>query len=358
MNTSDLFAELYKTSFGTVRIYKDRSLNWYQSLAAALSDSGPGPVRVLDSKLLYFGPRFAESWRQRSRTVTALGDLRAEFEAAASRLILPNIGKDAVTLIDLGVGDFFKGYVLLDRLLRGPVRPVNYVLYDISYDMITLALDTEVPEFSAALRAVHDQHTLIAINAEFHELERYRGVLPAASQRCFGLFGNTLGGVADQGQLLRSISEALSGDDVFIAELQLLEAEPPSDAELLRRFARTKRFYVGPFLALGCPEAELDLEVRTEPSRDCETVNIICRVAKEFTARVETGENPEITVPEGEYCMLQIRKYRRQSLEGLFELSNLQIVDSYCTAASEQGERVFAYIAARKSTRGSMASGG
>jgi hypothetical protein len=212
-------------------------------------------------------------------------------------------------------------------------------------------IKTDVPEFSAVLRAIHERYQLIGINAEFQELEPYKQALPASAQKRFGLFGNTPGCKADQTGLLRCISNALSSDDIFIAEIQLLESDPPSDAELLRRFATTKNFYLGPFLTLGCSESELELGVKMQSSPDYITVNIICRVAKKTTTRVEAFDNLEITIPEGEYCALQIRKYKFQSLERIFRKAELEVVDSYSRSGSQQAERVFAYIAARKSAQ-------
>ena len=345
VHTSELLIEHHQTPFGTIPIYRDRTLNWYIAVAQALKNSGPGGV--LDSKLLYFGQGFARSWRHRSQTVIVPGNMRLDYEQAVSRLILPLLSTKNFTFVDLGVGDFYKGYVVLDKLLMETKKAFNYVLYDISYEMLTAVLDTDIPEFKAVLKAVRDRGRLIAINAAFDRLEECEKVLPTSEQKCFGLFGNTLGSDADPLRLLECIRRALSDEDLFVAELQLLESDPPSNEELLMHFSATKSFYAGPFLALGCDDSQIELGVNTESSNSHETVNVTCRLARKFTAHIEaTGYSQ--TIGEGEYTVLQIRKHKRQSLEQLFAESGFQIVDSYFTPTTSPGSRAFAYIAARR----------
>jgi len=347
LTSSNLTADYHQTSFGRVPLFRDLTLDWYKSAIRELADGRRS--RVMDSKLLYFGRGFADSWRNRSQTVIVPGDLRSAYETAVSRLILPNLRNKNLTFIDLGVGDFYKGYVILKTLLPEIDDTLNYVFYDISYEMLTSVLDTSVPEFKSILKTIYDRHELIGINAEFINLAKCEEVLPVSSHRCFGLFGNTLGSDANPARLLECIRNLLSADDVFVAELQLIEPEPPSDQELLNHFSLTKRFYVGPFLALGCSESQLELAVKTESSQAYETVNVSCRVTRAFVANIEALGYSQ-TIPEGEYKVLQIRKYRRESLEQLLRSAGFQVVDSYCTFGSTPGARAFAYLVARKQT--------
>lgn len=346
VNSGGLQVEYYDTAFGTVPIYKDSTLDWYQRLAAGFSDDSR--KRALSSSLLYFGPYLAESWVRRSRTKTAPGNMLAEFETAVSRLILPNLSKHDVTLIDLGVGEFSKGSIILNQLLRNPARRINYVLHDVSYDMIASVLRSHITAFMTTLGAVHRLGKIIAINADFYELDHYQNLLPSSGQKCLGLFGNTLGTQDHPERLLDCIRNVMCDGDVFMAELQLLEPDPPTDLELLERFAVTKDFYAGPFLALGYPDSELKLEARTEYFDRYAAVNIICKVMKTRTIKIQAPRNLEITIPEGEYCTLTICKYQPEAIAQLFNQSGLEIVDYYRTPSLDPRHRIFAHVAARK----------
>jgi hypothetical protein len=265
-------------------------------------------------------------------------------------------GNECLNVIDLGIGDFEKGHIVLDYLLRAPnVRTINYFPLDVSYEMLVLALRTRPDHYAAkTLQAVQGIGTITAINATFSQLDHYRHLFTPPSQNVFLLLGNTLGNEKEEAQTLAHIRAGMSDGDLLVTEVQLIEEEPPSLNEDNESIQKHKEFYTGPFRALGYDPRHIELSVRTNPAADetrgipAVTYEVVCRLRKPLSAQHPAFMNERIFVPADEViCVYLIRLYREGALEGFLEHAGFQIVKSRITAARTPKSRRFHYVVAR-----------
>lgn len=346
---------VYKpSSGGIVPIYRDlhSSLDWFAELEAGI---GP-PYRYLNSKLLYYGPDLAKFWIQRARADAANRDMIGLLEENLKELL--NLYRsDSVNVIDLGVGDFEKGHIVLEFFLKAPnVRTINYFPFDVSYEMLVLALRTRSDHYSAkTLQAVQRNGSITAINATFSQLEHYRHLLTPPSRNVFLLLGNTLGNESVESQTLAEISAGMNEGDLLLIEVQLIE-EPTSTSldEDNVAIQRHKEFFTGPFRALGYDPRNIDLSIRTNPAADeargipAITYEVICRLKKSLTAHHPAFTNGKIMVPAGEsICVYLIRLYREEALALFLTQAGFEVLQSQVMPARTPPRR-FHYVVARK----------
>lgn len=346
---------VYKpSSAGIVPIYRNlsSSLDWFVELEANISP----PYRYLNSKLLYYGPDLAKFWIQRARADAANRDMIGLLEENLKELLAP-YRTDSVNVIDLGVGDFEKGHVVLEFFLKAPdVRTINYFPVDVSYEMLVLALRTRPDHYSAkTLQAVQRNGSITAINATFSQLEHYRHLLTPPSSNIFLLLGNTLGNESVESQTLADIAAGMNAGDILLIEVQLIE-EPALTSldEDNVAIQRHKEFFTGPFRALGYDTRHIDLSIRTNPAADeargipAITYEVICRLKKPLTARHPAFSNEKISVPAGEdICVYLIRLYHEEALELFLTQAGFEVLQSRVTPARIPPRR-FHYVVARK----------
>lgn len=346
---------VYKpSSGGIIPIYRDlsSSLDWFVEFEANISP----PYRYLNSKLLYYGPGLAKYWIQRARADAANRDMIGLLEENLKQL-LHTYYPESINIIDLGVGDFEKGHLALEFFLKEPaVRTINYFPFDVSYEMLVLALRTRADHYSAkTLQAIQRNGSITAINATFSQLEHYRHLLTPPSTNIFLLLGNTLGNESVESQTLADIAAGMNPGDLLLTEVQLIE-EPMSTSleEDNVAIQQHKDFYTGPFRVLGYDERHIDLSIRTNPAVDeareipAVTYEVICRLKKPFTAHHPAFANEKISVPAGEeICVYLIRLYQEEALETFLNQAGFQVLESRVTAARTSPRR-FHYVVAQK----------
>ena len=345
---------VYKpSSAGIIPIYRDlsSSLDWFVELEANISP----PYRYLNSKLLYYGPGLAKFWIQRARADAANRDMIGLLDDKLKELLDP-YRADSVNVIDLGVGDFEKGHIVLEFFLKAPdVRTINYFPFDVSYEMLVLALRTRPDHYSAkTLQAVQRNGSITAINATFSQLEHYRHLLTPPSSNIFLLLGNTLGNESVESQTLADIAAGMNAGDLLLTEVQLIE-EPASTSleEDNVAIQRHKEFFTGPFRALGYESRHIDLSIRTNRAADeargipAITYEVICQLKRPLTARHPAFANEKISVPAGEaICVYLIRLYHEKALESFLNQAGFEVLESQVTARTPP--RRFHYVVARK----------
>ena len=342
------------SSAGIIPIYRDfhSSLDWFVELESNISP----PYRYLNSKLLYYGPDLAKFWIQRARADAANRDMLGLLEDNLKVLLNP-YRADSVNVIDLGVGDFEKGHIVLEFFLKErDVRTINYFPFDVSYEMLVLALRTRSDHYSAkTLQAVQRNGSITAINATFSQLEHYRHLLTPPSRNIFLLLGNTLGNESVESQTLAEIAAGMNAGDLLLTEVQLIE-EPVSTSleEDNVAIQRHKEFFTGPFRALGYDPRQIDLSIRTNPAADemrgisAVTYEVVCRLKKQLVAQHTAFGNGKITVPAGEsICVYLIRLYHEEALVSFLSKAGFEVMQSQVTPARIPPRR-FHYVVARK----------
>jgi hypothetical protein len=101
---------------------------------------------TLPSEMVYYGPGFAYQWLSASRGEGNLAQAQA-FEQALGQ-ILEFFGNQltqdrALSVIDLGIGDFEKGESVIKGLLALlSESSLQYVAYDISFEMVCTPLES------------------------------------------------------------------------------------------------------------------------------------------------------------------------------------------------------------------------
>ncbi|HEX5966377.1 MAG TPA: L-histidine N(alpha)-methyltransferase [Pyrinomonadaceae bacterium] len=346
---------VYKpSSAGIIPIYRDlnSSLDWFVELETNINS----PYRYLNSKLLYYGPGLAKFWIQRSRWDAANRDMIGLLDENLRELLDP-YRADSINVIDLGVGDFDKGHKVLEFFLKSPeVRTINYFPFDVSYEMLGLALRTRTDHFAATtLQAVQQNGSITAINATFSQLEHYRHLLTPPSSNIFLLLGNTLGNESVESQTLGYVAAGMNPGDLLLTEVQLIEKPVSTTIEEDNvAIQRHKEFFTGPFWALGYDRRNIDLSIRTNEALDkargipAVTYEVICRLKKPLRVRHPAFANDKISVPAGEdICVYLIRLYHEEALVPLLTQAGFEVLQSRVTPARTPPRR-FHYVVARK----------
>lgn len=346
---------VYKpSSGGIIPIYRDlsSSLDWFVELEANISP----PYRYLNSKLVYYGPGLAKFWIQRARADAANRAMLGQLEDNLQELLDPHLS-ESVNIIDLGVGDFEKGHIVLEFFLRAPeVRTINYFPLDVSYEMLVLALRTNPEHYSAkTLKAVQRDGSITAINATFSQLDRYRHLLTPPSRNIFLLLGNTLGNESVEIQTLAEIAAGMNAGDLLLTEIQLIEQQPPSIEEDNLAIQAHKEFFTGPFRALGYEPGNIDLSIQTNAAADqtrglpAVTYEVMCSLKRPLSAQHPAFANQKISVPAGErICVYLIRLYYEEALESFLNQAGFEVVKSRITPVPTPKSRRFQYVLARK----------
>jgi hypothetical protein len=334
---------------GIIPIYRDPTepLDWFAEVTHNLDSVRP----MLNPRLPYFGPGLASLWIRLCQSTKYVQEMNAEFSGHMNKLLRMSAGS-SINVIDLGIGDFNKGRIVLEKLIRRRVR-VNYVPVDVSYEMIVIALNRHGGDRSLLAR-LNDTGSIWAINSTFANLPKFRSVLPK-TKNLFLLLGNTLGNEMDESDMLAQIARVMNPDDELLVEVQLLEDHPPTTETLTDAFQEKKFFYGAPFFALGYREDDVDVWVSedSEPRGslpvDAWTVTVNATLKHEheihhpgLPRRVRIGPKPKVGIQI-------IRTYRHELPVELFEHAGLAVTDSVSTNTSDAEERRFQYIIAKRS---------
>jgi uncharacterized SAM-dependent methyltransferase len=339
-----------------VTIYRDAAanLNWFSEFKASMDQAVPS----FNSRMLYFGPGLASHWNRISREYDAYPENLEAFRGMLGKM-LAGPPTDGINLIDLGIGNFDKGEAILRYCLdRTEIKAINYFLYDVSYEMLGLALQIgEDTERDQVRRRVQARGSVVAINALFSDLDRYNHLFSPPSRNVFLLLGNTLGNEADEAQTLRDIRNGMNVGDILVTELQLAEDDPLSDAALTEAIQSSNYFYVGPFTAIGGGAVD-DYKISVRRDLDEErdrgdmaglSYKIICRPKVARTVRHPAYREHEVVrIPARDIVVYIVRKYRAATVKNFFEQAGFE--DINVTSSPDQGARSrrFCYITARK----------
>jgi predicted nucleotide-binding protein len=346
----NLIVNLTATSSGKpIAIYRDQktSLDWFSEFAFQIQNLIP----ALHPRLLYYAPSGAKFWRRASRG--ALGQIAIKQAFVDNyRQVLGELKSPALNLIDLGVGDFEKGRLLLDYYMEKN-STVNYFPLDISYDMIELALHDDEEQI---LSRVMEKVNVIGIHAAFANLREYKHLFERRSHpNIFLLLGNTLGNELSENDTLNDIKDGMYPGDILFTELQLIEEEPKSLDELTISIQPTKYFYAGPFASLGFDinliDVRFDLDMADPGSKKYGTMTY--KISCNFS-----GERREINHPAFEGSPLRIRrpsvvvaivrKYQEDGISTIFKEAGFEVLNQHSTEGTPPHFRRFHYITARK----------
>jgi hypothetical protein len=352
----------YKTSLGgIVPVYRDLStpIDWYGELEANLRP----PYRYVNSKLAYYGPGLAKFWIERARKDAANREMIRRLKEGLYD-VLAEYADESLNIIDLGVGDFEKGHIVLDFYLGTPgVQTINYFPLDVSYEMLSVALRTQDEHYAAStLQAVQRRGSIIGINATFSQLHQYNHLFSRPSRNLFLFLGNTLGNESDEIPTLRDIAAGMNAGDLLVTEVQLLERTPPPIEEDRAAIQQHKDFYTGPFRALGFDVRQIDLGIRINSADDerrgvpAVTYEVTCKLQKPLVVKHPAFANRELRVPaEEDVCVHLIRLYKDNAIFDFLGEAGLDVVKSYVTEAESPTARRFEYVVAQKQARSEVA---
>jgi hypothetical protein len=339
-----------------VPVYRDVESvdDWFVLLEQALRRPQPR----LDSKMLYFGPGAANGWVHTTKSVDAFSLLLATFNERILPLLQRLDRGQALTIVDLGVGDMSPGKRVLSQCLQRK-RKLDYVAVDISYDMLKLAFKNAGPELAAVYGT---RGRVIAVNTEFASLSRYKRLFRDKSSEqastVFLLLGNTLGNEANELYTLSNLFRAMTPGDALICEYQAVEEELASAEELTALFAPRRGFFLSPFTSLLCPTDALEFVVQEDGAEaarrgiEAMTYEFVCRFTRDVELRHHGFAEP-LLVPRGDVGVYIVRKYREGAMRQLFERSGFSVdYDQIVPAVGSEGDgpkrRRFGYLTAFK----------
>jgi hypothetical protein len=339
-----------------VTIYRDAAanLNWFADFKTSMEQAVPS----FKSRMLYFGPGLATHWNRISREYDAYPENLEVFKGTL-RGMLAGPRSDGINLIDLGIGNFDKGEAILSHCLNQPeIKAINYFPYDVSYEMLALALQIgEDSERDQIRRRVQTQGSIVAINALFADLDRYNHLFSPPSRNVFLLLGNTLGNEPDEIETLRDIRKGMNAGDVLITELQLVEEDPLPDTTLTENIQSSAYFYVGPFTAIGGGSvADFKISVRRDLDEERDrgsmaglSYKIICRPRSVREVRHPAYRAGEVVrIPGRDIVVYIVRKYRAETVAELFRQAGFDEISVASSPGEGPRSRRFCYITARK----------
>ena len=251
------------TEQSIIQIYSDAatSVDWFSQFANVF-----GQQRTLsfNSQMLYTAPGGANLWCRMSsgdtKTTKAYLDAKAAFLANYQQ-VADELRFDCIDLIDLGVGDFKKGQLIIEYYLDDrKASRLNYFALDASYDMLRQAFGSSVSNRNSTLGRVDKA---IGLHSPFSSLFKYKFLFSGPGQNIFLLLGNTLGNVREE-QTLWEIKNGMYDRDILVTELQLIEPVPDTLDDITFDIQKTKYFYASPFTTVGCNLEEIDLWVEED----------------------------------------------------------------------------------------------
>lgn len=342
-----------RASGGIIPIYRDLAsgLDWFAELEANISP----PFRYLNSRLSYYGPDLAKFWFQRARQDAANREMTTVLQGELLSLLHSQVDS-SVNIIDLGIGDFEKGHIVIDFLLRQPsVKTINYFPLDVSYEMLALALRTKADHYAAAtLQAIQQNGSITAINAPFSQLSRYQHLFSPPSKNIFLLLGNTLGNEAVEIQTLHEISRGMNVGDILVIEVQLIENEPPTSDEDNKTIQKHKDFYCGPFWALGYDIRDIDLSIKSDSADayrgiPAVTFLVTAKLKKPLSAAHPSFSSGRLYLAAGESVIVYlIRLYQEGAVEGFLPQAGFEVIDVRTSTNPNPRSRRFSYVVAKK----------
>jgi hypothetical protein len=223
---------------------------------------------ALPSSMLYYGPDMAGRWLKDVSQRPAHIEKRDAFQQflRGSTSDFLNLGQrsDTICLVALGIGDLKNITRLLNRLLNlCPQQRVQFIAYDISFDMLAASLAQLEREGSRdVISRINGR--IVGINDEFSRLSNYRRLMSSAHTRVFCLLGNTLGNEPDEQRMLEPIQSCMGCNDRLLIEVQLAEEDMQPTEAIRLAIQQDKEFYAGPFLICGASPKAIDLELTKE----------------------------------------------------------------------------------------------
>jgi uncharacterized SAM-dependent methyltransferase len=337
-----------------IPLYRDlsSSLDWFAEFKTAMGSVLP----ALPSSMLYYGPGLARRWTLLNQDYRAYHELIAAFFNHFTELLDAYVTSD-LNVVDLGVGDFRKGHSIIQHLLLSPeVRTLNYFPLDISYEMLAQALNPRrAPvEVQRTLIQLRQKGFLVAINADFLQLDHFCHLFTPPSRNIFLLLGNTLGNELNEVETLKGIARTMTENDVFLAELQLAEEKPASAAEVTADIQNTRDFYRGPFITLGCNSDDIEVEARKDDEEalargiDAITYQFICRIKRPQTVNHPSFDDGQVRIKPANICTYIVRKYREDAVPSFFEDAGFEVLEYRSTPGQDPRSRRFGYVAAKR----------
>jgi hypothetical protein len=342
-----------KSRAGLVPIYRDlaSTMDWF----AELENNMRLPERHLNSKLIYYGPGLAQFWFQIAREGAANREVTSALKGSIAVLFEPLIAPN-MNIIDLGVGDFEKGHLILEYILQHKfVETINYFPLDVSYEMLVLALNTRGEHFgSSTLRAIQQHGSVTALNATFSQLRSYTHLFSPPGRNIFLLLGNTIGNETVEIQTLTEISYGMNKGDTLVMEVQLIERDPPTLEEDNSAIQRHKQFYTGPLRLCGYDSHDIALSIRRNDDSDrargieAKTYEVCCTLKSDRTVYNPAFTSGQLFIPAGEVCVYTIRLYAEESMTDLCLRAGLQVKATHLIAGDTNSSRRFLYIVSEK----------
>lgn len=313
----------------------------------------------LDSKMLYFGPGLARYWIEIGSNFQRLRDVREVFLRDKERILEP-ISASAVSIVDLGIGDFGKGRLVLEHFLdRDDCERLNFVGVDISHDMLSMAfqrlLNRPDPDFLLE-RISKKKGRFIGINAEFRHLHEYTELINDGGQNVFLLLGNTLGNEPNEFTTLASIRKAMRSHDLLLLELQLKEEVALTEQELTHKLLNSawKQFCTGPLAAVGCDLDAVELFTRVDRDEasarriDAITYRHICKIKRRVTLRHPALRERSLEVHPEEITVYLVRKYSETGVEDLLRRAGFRILRPPAVTPGRGTDPRFMFITAER----------
>lgn len=219
---------------------------------------------IADSKLWYLTPEQAQAYLDLEKSTEynkAVNKNQGENLLISNiKLILKEIEKKSINVVDLGCGDGKKAFMLI-KALQGKVK-VRYCPIDISGYMVQKAKETfsklnidEIIEF---------QYNI----SDFENLENITPLLIKGkfNRNLFLLLGNTLGNF-EINDLLYEIRSAMKDSDLLIIDTAVADDKIQEKTELQAKNKMVREFLKYIPLQLGLIEEDVEYSARFKNSR-------------------------------------------------------------------------------------------
>jgi hypothetical protein len=346
-----------RTSGRIIPLYYDLEdeHNWFREMEGYLQSTKV----VLPSELTYYGPGLAYQWIGVANGGPGNEAQTRAFERAISDILRNHVNtttrNSPLTLVDLGIGNFFKGEKIIQEMMaqrqQGKLN-LRYVAYDISFEMICTALGVNSGRNATVETLKLPGNDILGITAPFEKLKNYKDVI-GTNECLFLLLGNTLGNELNEEQTLRSISEVMKAGDKLLIEVQLMEDKPIPVEVIAGNFRKDIQFYAGPLLAFGCPEDNISLQVVPDfgpkGGMKCWTYSCECSIANSVERYVAPIKK-KVTYGGGDTVVTTyiVRKYSESALDSMIHKAKLKVIDKLKSPSLGEYKRQFQYIVAER----------
>lgn len=207
----------------------------------------------LSARDLYSTPSGAANWMALCRHagnrhyMEALSFWHGTGGKQVAELVRDQFGRDDFDYVSLGCGDGQKDAELVRHWLDSQADIVYYP-YDISVSLLSEAIRLVLDRVSLSSK---DRLYIKGVIADINQLDTMHGLFrQRSSPNVVALLGNGLGILKHEHEVLRTLRDGLSDQDLLVLEVRLISGDPLPDEHARSAW---EHFYFSPLADLGVP---------------------------------------------------------------------------------------------------------